>query len=145
MRALCLCRTRERVLRVQRKADLPTSKRGSRRFQNGETVASQDMTEGLQKPHLTHTTLTWRALLSSPSNSQGHPPSRTAVSCRLPSWLLTCLSRPSDHGTFVSKPWPELRNCVGKEGSREEKRQSPYQAPDPSPQPRSRRLVRDPS
>ena len=100
---------------------------------------------GLRGPHLTHTTLTWRALLSSLSTSQGHPPSRTAVPCCLPSWLLTCLSRPSDHGTFVSKPWAELRNCLGKEGSREEKRQSPCQALDPSPQPRSCRLVRDPS
>lgn len=72
-----------------------------------------------------------------PQHSQGHPPSRTAVSRCLPSWLLTCLSHASDHRAFLSQPWAELRNCLGKEGSREEKRDNPptkLQTPAPNPE-----------
>lgn len=120
---------------MQRKADLPTLKRGSQRFQNGEAVAPQDVAEGLQEPHVTHTHLEGSPPF--PQHSQGHPPSRTAVSRCLPSWLLTCLSHASDHRAFLSKPWAELRNCLGKEGSREEKRDNPptkLQTPAPNPE-----------
>lgn len=83
-----------------RKADLPTLKRGSRRFQNGEAVAPQDVAEVLQEPQVTHPHL--ESSPPFPQHSQGHPPS-AFLRC-LPSWLLSCLSCPSDHLTFLSKP-----------------------------------------
>ena len=88
---------------------------------------------GLQEQHL-RTHCSWKALLQVPLVLPKYAHLLELQRCCFLSQLLTYLSRPLDHGMFISKPCAEhmLRNCLGKEG-RKEGRKKKETIPPPSP------------